>query len=180
MKLFLCMVYTELFTNLSLCHWLILVFSSRFYFQYIIALISNQVLSSLALHGQFFPKYSQWTPIAHPWRRYKMSSISSKSVPCSTCHFSAICTILLYWLLLQWDSIHTTVMFSNKYFFIYFLLTHVLSFLWLILHQPLNDWVIFCFKMWFYFLILFSISAIFLYENGSIQWMFSQHCGCYW
>ena len=28
--------------------------------------------------------------------------------------------------------------------------------------------------------MLFTISGIFLYKTGPIQWMFSQHCGCWW
>ena len=46
--------------------------------------------------------------------------------------------------------------------------------------QPLNDWVIFFFKMWFHFLMLFTLCAIFSYEFGPIQWMFSQHCRYRW
>ena len=37
----------------------------------------------------------------------------------------------------------------------------------------------FFFKTLSYFLILYTISAIFLYETGPIQWMFNQHCGCW-
>ena len=132
MKLFLCMIYTELFINLFLCHWLIVVFSSRFYFWYIIAMSSNLVLSSLSLHGQFSPKYSQWTPIAHPWRRYSMSSICAKSVPCSTCRSSAIRNILLYWLLLQCFLVNI---------FIYFLLTHLCPSCDLIYFTPTLKWL---------------------------------------
>ena len=36
------------------------------------------------------------------------------------------------------------------------------------------------FKMWFHFLRLFTLCAIFLYETGPIEWMFSQHCGYWW
>ena len=35
-------------------------------------------------------------------------------------------------------------------------------------------------KMWFHFLMLFTLCAIFLNETGPIQWMFSQHCGYWW
>ena len=45
--------------------------------------------------------------------------------------------------------------------------------------KPLNDWVIF-FKMWFHFLMLFTLCAMILYETGPIQWLFSQHCGYWW
>ena len=45
-------------------------------------------------------------------------------------------------------------------------------------HQPLNDWVIFL-EMWFYLLMLFIISVTILYQTGLMQWMFSQHCGCW-
>ena len=38
----------------------------------------------------------------------------------------------------------------------------------------------FFFKMWFHFLMLFTLCAIVLYETGPIQWMFSQHCGYWW
>ena len=38
----------------------------------------------------------------------------------------------------------------------------------------------FFFKMWFHFLMLFNLCAIFLYETGPIEWMFSQHCGYWW
>ena len=38
----------------------------------------------------------------------------------------------------------------------------------------------FFFKIWFHFLMLFILCAIFLYETGPIQWMFSQHCGYWW
>ena len=44
--------------------------------------------------------------------------------------------------------------------------------------KPLDDWVI-VFKILFYFLMLFMISTIFLYETGPIKRMFSQHCR-YW
>ena len=33
---------------------------------------------------------------------------------------------------------------------------------------------------WFHFLMLFTLCAIFLYETGPIQRMFSQHCGYWW
>ena len=35
-------------------------------------------------------------------------------------------------------------------------------------------------KHFFYFLMLFPISAIFLYETDPIQWMFNHHCGYWW
>ena len=38
----------------------------------------------------------------------------------------------------------------------------------------------FFFKMWFHFLMLFTLCAIVLYETGPIQCMFSQHCGYWW
>ena len=39
---------------------------------------------------------------------------------------------------------------------------------------------LFFFKMWFYFLTLFLLNAIFLYEIGQIQWVFSWQCGYRW
>ena len=35
-------------------------------------------------------------------------------------------------------------------------------------------------KMWFHFLVLFTLCITFLYETGPIRWMFSQHCGYWW
>ena len=42
----------------------------------------------------------------------------------------------------------------------------------------LNDWVIF-FKVWFYFLMLFTINVILFYKIDRTQYLFGQHCG-YW
>ena len=42
-------------------------------------------------------------------------------------------------------------------------------------HEQLADFL----KIWFYFLMLLTINAKFLYEI-SIQWIFSQHCGYWW
>ena len=36
------------------------------------------------------------------------------------------------------------------------------------------------FKMQWYFLIVFPITVMFIYEIGPIQWIFSQHCGYWW
>ena len=42
----------------------------------------------------------------------------------------------------------------------------------------LNYWVL-LFKMWFYFLMLFTVNVIFLCEMGPIQLIYNQH-GAYW
>ena len=48
------------------------------------------------------------------------------------------------------------------------------------LNELTLKWLGLFFKSYSYFLILYTISAIFLYETGPIQWMFNQHCGCWW
>ena len=44
----------------------------------------------------------------------------------------------------------------------------------------LNIWVIFSFKMWFHFLMSFTLSAIIFYETSQMQYIFGQHCGYWW
>ena len=45
--------------------------------------------------------------------------------------------------------------------------------------NPRTTWNFFSFKMWFYFLKLYAIIVIFLFETSRIQWWFN-HCGYWW
>ena len=52
---------------------------------------------------------------------------------------------------------------------------------WLQYPAAINLWQLsIFFKMYYHFLIMSFITVIFLYETGSIQWIYSQHYGYWW
>ena len=110
--------YTELFINLSLCHWLILVFSSRFYFRYIITIISTQSIITWSVFSKILPMDT------HSSSMKKIKNVFYYFKVCYMLYLSFLCYMQYFVILvtpaMRLDCImHTTVMFSNEYLYIF-------------------------------------------------------------